>query len=181
MPNWNTNEVEISGSKEDISKFLELVTENFDFNKIIPMPEELKNTTSGSLGDMGYAALYGTKEEIEKCLNYHWVDAKNREELIEFLKNKDEKYMIDGEKYKSSIDKYGYKTWYRWAIDNWGTKWHLEDESHIVDRNDEYVSFVFDTAWGPPEGIHSKLVELFPNLEITWFYKEPGMQISGWL
>ena len=68
---------------------------------------------------------------------------------------------------------------YDWCIDNWGTKWAaseqdgdvLEDEAHLV----------FDTAWGPPVGIYNKLVEKYPDLSITWFYKEEGMEISGWL
>ncbi len=181
MPNWCQNEVEINGSKEEISKFLELVTEKFDFDKIIPMPKELENTTSGSNGSIEYQALYGTEKELAIILNYSWVEAKNREELIEFLKNKDKDYIIEGEKYKNNIDKYGYTTWYEWSIENWGTKWSLSDENYIVDQNDEYISFEFDTAWSPPEGIYTKLVELFPELNISWFYKEPGMQISGWL
>ena len=47
----------------------------------------------------------------------------------------------------------------------------LDDEAHLV----------FDTAWGPPVGIYNKLVEKYPDLSITWFYKEEGMEISGWL
>jgi len=41
------------------------------------------------------------------------------------LKNQNEKYITEGEKYKSNLDKYGYTTWYDWACDNWGTKWNV--------------------------------------------------------
>ena len=46
MPNWCENRVDISGEPEDVKKFMELVGEKFNFQKIIPMPKELKDTTS---------------------------------------------------------------------------------------------------------------------------------------
>ena len=46
MPNWCENRVDISGEPEDVKKFMELVGKKFDFQKIIPMPKELEDTTS---------------------------------------------------------------------------------------------------------------------------------------
>lgn len=53
MPNWCSNQVVISGSKEDLNKvvgFLEEAKKNDDglFNAILPMPDHIKGTTSGS-------------------------------------------------------------------------------------------------------------------------------------
>jgi len=51
MPNWCINEVSVYGTKEEINKFKELVTSKdskFDFNKILPMPEELDKFQSPS-------------------------------------------------------------------------------------------------------------------------------------
>ena len=51
MPNHVTNKLVANGTPEDTKNiFSSLKTENsdFDFNKILPMPEELVNTTSGS-------------------------------------------------------------------------------------------------------------------------------------
>ena len=39
----------------------------------------------------------------------------------------------------------------------------------------------FSTAWSPPEGICMRLRQLFPNVSISWFYDEPGMQTAGYL
>jgi len=77
-----------------------------------------------------------------------------------------------------------YQKWYSdfgydWCIDNWGTKWHPSEEDGDV--LDDEAHLVFDTAWGPPVGIYNKLVEKYPDLNFSWFYKEEGMQISGWL
>jgi hypothetical protein len=49
MPNWCQNTLSISGNKNEINKVLELIRGNetaFDLNKVIPMPEEFKNTAS---------------------------------------------------------------------------------------------------------------------------------------
>ena len=53
MPNWCNNKLEIQGSKKEVAKVLEFIGnkkdkdyKHLDFNKITPMPEELRNTTS---------------------------------------------------------------------------------------------------------------------------------------
>lgn len=53
MPNWVTNKVVIIGKTERIKEIVELLksedgTRCIDFDKVIPMPEELLNTTSPS-------------------------------------------------------------------------------------------------------------------------------------
>lgn len=70
--------------------------------------------------------------------------------------------------------------WYDWNITNWGTKWDVYTEDmDLLDIYPLYVTMHFMTAWSPPEGIYQKLVE--KNFEVCWFYKEPGLQFSGWL
>ena len=46
MPNWCSNRVEVFDTEENIKKFREYVSDGnllFSFNKIKPMPEELKD------------------------------------------------------------------------------------------------------------------------------------------
>ena len=89
MPNWCSNEVEIYGTKEDITKFVEeCFTEHkgqsvLDFNKILPEP---------AIG------------------------------------------------------------------------------SYKLPKKD-----------GTPNGIYGEIVERYPSLDISWFYREDGMQMAGWL
>ena len=69
--------------------------------------------------------------------------------------------------------------WYHWHIDNWGTKWNscdceVEDEGGVL-------RYTFNTAWGPPEPIIYKLRELYPDVSISAFYDEPGMEVAGYL
>lgn len=51
MPNWCFNTIRVEGLKADVEKFLEAIKGNekqpyFDFNGVIPMPEELRGTQS---------------------------------------------------------------------------------------------------------------------------------------
>ena len=58
--------------------------------------------------------------------------------------------------------------------ENWGDKDWMN-----LDGN-------YDTAWGPPYKIYDRIVEIIEerdwDIEFNeWFFKEPGMQIAGWL
>jgi hypothetical protein len=71
---------------------------------------------------------------------------------------------------------YGYKDWYDWNINNWGTKWDFALENvERVDANT--VSAAFESAWAPPTGAYEKLMEL--GFEIKAYYYEPGMCFAG--
>lgn len=87
---------------------------------------------------------------------------------------------IDTEIGNQFIEKYGYPDWYQWQVSNWGTKWEASG-SYIDYYDEESASWYFSTAWCPPEGIYHELASRFPNLSISWFYDEPGMQIAGYL
>ena len=69
--------------------------------------------------------------------------------------------------------------WYHWCIDNWGTKWDINLVGAEVDE--DYAEFEFQTAWAPASGIFDKIKEDYPDVAISWFYDEPGMEIAGYL
>ncbi len=78
--------------------------------------------------------------------------------------------------------------WWNWRNDNWGTKWNLVPNHDgdltmydVVQSDDTYIQLEFETAWSPPNGIYEAIVEKYPDLDINWFYREDGVQISGWL
>ena len=72
--------------------------------------------------------------------------------------------------------------WYHWNITNWGTKWDITGDSVDMERLDsEIVEIEFDTAWSPPEEICYRLREMFEDVNISWFYDEPGMEVAGYL
>jgi hypothetical protein len=133
MPNWCENRVTISGDELTCKLFIDTHVKKDFFNTVIPMPEELRNTTA----DFRTA-------------------------------------------YPELIEKYGYNNWYDWANANWGTKWDV-DISDQVDQQSDWIQLNFETAWGPPEGVFKALRDMYPTLDITWFYDEPGMGFAGYL
>ena len=79
-------------------------------------------------------------------------------------------------------EKYGADNWYAWSINNWGVKWNIDisEEQDVQDEGD-YIQYTFDTAWGPPHEIFYDIRKKFPDLGISWFFDEPGMQFAGYL
>ena len=70
--------------------------------------------------------------------------------------------------------------WYDWRVEHWDTKWDAYDVT-VTDDDPENLEVEFNTAWSPPEAICHKLREDYPDIAISWFYDEPGMEIAGYL
>ena len=69
--------------------------------------------------------------------------------------------------------------WYDWSYSNWGTKWDACDKE--IEDEEDWAEITFNTAWSPPEGIFHKIKDHFPDVAISWFYDEPGMECAGYL
>ena len=167
MPNWCFNRVICNGMVNEIGNLIDHVQENdnmFSFNAVIPMPKELQEIASP-------IKAFKTKAEVE---DYNSKLPQNGDFIGK---------AITHAKHKALLTKYGYADWYSWSIANWGCKWNTSSaEISMQDnRNDGSVSYAFDTPWGPPEEIYHALVKLFPDVRISWFYEEPGMELSGYL
>jgi hypothetical protein len=87
---------------------------------------------------------------------------------------------------KSNLKRYGYKNWYDWCVNNWGTKWNAGGDNDAMqvdydeDVNNQGIAlFQFDTAWAPPLGVMEKLMETHPELHIECRYHEPGVGFFG--
>jgi hypothetical protein len=74
-----------------------------------------------------------------------------------------------------NIKKYGSSDWYDWNVNNWGTKWDVNEPDHEV--TNETVTTWFDTAWGPPLAFYEHLKELGYTVEAM--YNESGMGFAG--
>ena len=71
--------------------------------------------------------------------------------------------------------------WYDWRNQNWGTKWDCYDLTIDEDELPNGFTAEFNTAWSPPEEVHSAISEQFDDLCMSWFYDEPGMEVAGYL
>ena len=71
--------------------------------------------------------------------------------------------------------------WYNWRVNNWGTKWDCYDLSVEEDELPNGLELTFNTAWSPPEEIARAIKEQYPDICVSWFYDEPGMEFAGYL
>jgi len=108
------------------------------------------------------------------CPEPEWVNTPNKDGVYPGPRYKGEfaHYFPDG-----SID----ERWYTWRLSNWGTKWDIGTESHCLQDSTGCLEYEFDTAWCPPDELKFYLEEQYPDLEITWFYHEPGCCLAGYI
>jgi hypothetical protein len=160
MPNWTANRIYIEGEPNDLREFLAAVRSEervFDFNRIIPMPELLRRTSTGS-----------TTIEGKKVTSWYVIreaSADEPEQLREFTPEE-----------KAVLRDIGHDNWYDWRSANWGTKWNACDPQIEDPRSIEFhfLKITFDTAWSEPEPIFRKLIAAFPRLtfDCRWRHEE---------
>ena len=175
MPNHITNKLYVTAnSAEELTDFLKSIgTEEsvIDFNKIVPMPQDLKGTEESSTTDMSIAYyLQQTNQEefLNKVMRFSYpiskFDDKTEEELAELYKK--------GKKYVDNYKNYGSATWYRWCLNNWGTKWNAYDVSLWVNETEDGAVITFDTAWSGVPDLMKKLAKKFPNIYFEYKFAD---------
>lgn len=91
-----------------------------------------------------------------------------------------------GKRLYSNLSRYGDTTWYGWRNKHWGCKWNAADTVYSAPSgNCEDATVYFNTPWCAPDGIFSRLCELYPGERIGFcsnyeegFFSE-GENISG--
>ena len=176
MANHISNILTVSAKTADeIQNFLNAIKGNnvmdkvqqvIDFNTIIPMPMDLRNTEASSYIDDAIH-YYLAKNNLVKY---------NRQKMDRLKKsNKElgEMYKI-GEMYVGYEKEYGAKDWYDWSCNNWGTKWNAYS-SNINIISDSSVKIYFDTAWDGVPNLIRKLIEMYPDLNFEYKFADENM------
>ena len=78
---------------------------------------------------------------------------------------------------KRNQEVYGYKNWYDFCVNEWGTKWDACAEGYEVEIEGGRLTLAFDSAWSPPIAAYEKLVAL--GFDVRAYYYEPGMAFCG--
>lgn len=179
------NFIRAVGDEEEVRRMMSAVTvvtddgiPCFDFNKVIPMPEELK-VNVGISAIRGYINNYLTM--VNPCTpaydsGFEKFSEKDFKELYEtvfdyfnqeritlincYLPSPDAEKARLGEKLAHNIEKYGQPTWYEWSIQHWGTQWNAYYPAP-ADEN----TLAFCTRWASPTSVVGKLAEMFPALK----------------
>ncbi|MGL5977883.1 MAG: hypothetical protein ACRCZJ_02715 [Erysipelotrichaceae bacterium] len=182
MPNYCINRVCLLGKHEEVERIFEHTkskTSVLDFQKIVPMPESIKQTIHGSVGFASEAVwMY---QNHQKITNYMaWLMERNGWELEGLgidIAQYEQSGLIDldlGKRIVRNREQYqGCGDWYEWSLKFWGTKW---DACDAYRENDDIF---FETAWSPPLALLKSLSKQYPEVKvITWYY-EPGFLLAG--
>ena len=162
MPNHCYNRVTFysSGSApeslEQIAKLKQIFEYEKCFGQIIPEPDWANTPlTSETAGN--------------------WLNSK-RGEVGELPVKKEDPWLT----YRFESTGLADDRWYDWRLQNWDTKWDAYDVS-VTDDDPESTEITFNTAWSPPEAICHAIREQYPDIDVSWFYDEPGCEIAGYL
>jgi Ferredoxin-like domain in Api92-like protein len=151
MPNWTSNQLIIEGDTakvKEAAEFIKSADSVIDFDKIIPMPEILRNTGSG------FRKIDGNELKA-------WFEDKSIEDYAE--REKSIRAFTPAE--AAELERLDCESWYDWSCQNWGTKWNA-CEASVEQEFDGYLEIHFDTAWSAPEPIVKALRDKFPELEV---------------
>lgn len=72
--------------------------------------------------------------------------------------------------------------WYNWNLREWGTKWEAVRPEFTESPDGTNIQYSFDTAWGHPEPVFYAMIQQFPELDFSIYYREEqgwGGQIDG--
>ena len=78
-----------------------------------------------------------------------------------------------------NVQRYGWKDWYDWSIDNWGTKWNSCNTQSPSAKDIEKeelteIEIWTETAWSPATPVYRKLQQMYPELGIEVLYGDEG-------
>lgn len=173
MPNNTTNELTIEGDAKQVSKFVQLVSggddSKFDFNAIVPMPQDLKYTTSPTTI---------TTQDVIDAERARWEALSEEDKAKSDPKGK-YSFGITEEQKNELLEKYGHIDWYDWSVANWGTKWNAYDVDEWYDDGEGYASVRFATAWSPPIEFLVNASNKFKGLTFHLKYGDEGGGFLG--
>jgi len=166
MPNWVYNSLSIEGSKELIADVKRIL------NRPFKKSHDSWNSQTGQM-EISETAYSNPVFAFHNIYN-HIQDGVSDEE---YLKQPDHTLPIaEAMMFKGNH-------WYDWNVRNWGTKWdvairHSEEypETELIEEDETFLSYRFNTAWSPPTEAISKLSLQYPDLEIELSYQEE----TGW-
>lgn len=69
--------------------------------------------------------------------------------------------------------------WYKWSLDNWGSKWSPEVWDVSLSPDGQMVALSYDTAWSPITQFWKTVSDRFESFIVDNRYIEEGMSFIG--
>lgn len=176
MPNWCSNELNISGPKEDMFNL---------FRKIGYKGKTIKSLdTFCKKASITLSSWYPIPKTFK-----NW-DTTNKPDTYERFKNNNpsstekdyNKYLFRYQKAKNYQQKhYGCIGWYEYNMKTFGVKWDCPLYGFYIteDKNCIYCDVVIDSPWSPPETWLQSMIKDFPTLNWIMKFDEPGQGLYG--
>ena len=182
MPNHITNQITFGTAPAALEAFQKMLRDmqmegqplgSFDFNKLLPMPEEL-NIESGSRTVQGLKLVREYQNTLDSLSRkkpflspkYYAQILQKHKELYRKKRQGDPETWALGEQAYSNLQRFGCPTWYEWCQQNWDTKWNAYQPCPLCKNSD---IMVFYTAWNSVPRLIELLSEKYP--EQTVFYR----------
>lgn len=173
MPNRCRNNFEAHGTKgqEELDSFLaKLINKEGkpSYHMAVPIPDEVETKM------VPHSEIFETAEERKA-----YVEEQNEKSGLTYLESQ---FWIreDMEKMK---EEFWYTDWRNAHVCLRGTKWDLNIYQENIDTtaNEDWTWSVlmwFESPWSPPSEWFKVLCELFPDIEFSLSYEEPGMNFE---
>jgi hypothetical protein len=180
MPNHTANNVTITGPKDTVLAFTTMAkntSQDFSLNSFLPIPSELKNTTS--------PVRIMSQSEIDDM----WTEWRKKKEskcdtgpmgLHSYEKDAPFGLGITQETYYTLVKKYGVSNWYDWCLINWGTKWDCYNVGEWgVDSETSAATIYYETAWSPITIFWQTISQKYPDCEFRHEFADEGGGFLG--
>lgn len=179
-----TNRLIFSGKPEKIAKIFEAIKSDekgigtLDYNKLLPMPEEL-NIECSSAADNGfkYYKTFASEYALSKGgVNVDYLNIPEESEKLHLKYYKGipkEEWELGKKAFRNQI-KYGARDWHEWSIQNWGVKSNAYGFKPPEERADNKITF--DSPDYPPHKIIRLIAEKYHDVKIIheWTSEELG-------
>ncbi len=173
MPNWVINKINLSGPLYEIEKFetevLDLSEKAgedgkvFSFEKIVPMPEQIRNTTSPNPQPEIKTIKDSEGNEVQVKSYSMYLNEFQVNRAIERGETPPDLIPCNNatpEQQDELLVKYGRTNWYDWSLHNWGTKWDARESRYDEDMK----VLTFQTAWDCPKALLEAMIRKYPEI-----------------
>lgn len=182
MPNHISTILEIRGDRKQLKAFVKALktgkkvknpwsieeVDEYDFDRLLPMPKELEGTQSPT--------TILTEEEYLKAVEDFKKKAKDLspQELANMTGIGITQAMSDD--YKK---RFGFDNWYAWRNAMYGTKWGMYEVSFDGIKGNT-AFFSYQTAWSPATAYFVNISPQFPDLEFKHMFADEGGGFLGY-
>lgn len=167
MPNYVCNILRFNGNGwKKMLPFIKGEDTGFDFNTLVPMPEELNIESSGTMRLSFACELYRKEKKVLDILRQRSRTGMTMEQLLDQMEKGQETSPELGKKAYENYKRYGFTDWYDWCVHYWGTKWNAVS----VESGEDYLQF--ETAWSAPIPVITALAQRFPDIGFTHIWAD---------